>query len=114
MNTNELMNATKDQLSPAPIEAPTGANGSIAEKKPIRPTAAGSATERSTLDQLVDGKRLLEIMFDEASRPSMQWLRSQVKSHMIPYIKRGRLYFFRPSSVQAWFAQKECRPSSMR
>ena len=66
------------------------------------------------MDQLVSAQRLLEIIWDDKSRPSLKWLRRQVSGRMIPYIKRGRLYFFRPKSVMEWFRQKECLPASMK
>ena len=67
----------------------------------------------SDLDKLVNGARLLELLWDSESRPSLQWLRKQTKCRMIPFVRRGRLIFYRPRSVMSWFAQKECFPSSM-
>ena len=66
------------------------------------------------LDQLVNGMRLLEILWDARSRPSLQWLRAQTKHRMIPFIRRGRFIFFRPRSVLDWYLQKEQRPPSMK
>lgn len=71
-------------------------------------------TAISEMDQLVNGKRLLEILWDAQSRPSMQWLLKQVKRRMIPFIRRGRLIFFRPRTVLEWYIQKEQRPPSMK
>jgi hypothetical protein len=50
-------------------------------------------------NQLVDAKRLLEIIFEESSRPSLRWLRAQQEQRAIPFVKRGRLVFFDPSQV---------------
>lgn len=66
------------------------------------------------MENLVNGQRLLEIIFDESCRPPISWLRREVKKKTVPYIRRGRMFFFRPSSVQAWFRQKEVRPQTMR
>lgn len=66
------------------------------------------------MEQLVNGKRLLEIVFDESCRPPISWLRREVKRKAVPYIRRGRMFFFRPSSVTAWLRQKEVKPQTMR
>jgi len=65
------------------------------------------------LDQLAKGERLLEMIFDEASRPSMQWLRKETAKRQMLFIKRGRFVFYRPRSVLEWFKQKEQLPASM-
>lgn len=66
------------------------------------------------LDQLVTAERLREIVWDQASRPSMQWIRKETKRRMLPHIRRGRLIFYRPRSVLEWYGQRESRPASMR
>jgi len=67
------------------------------------------------MDQLVDGKRLLIILFpDGHSRPSLKWLRQQVHSRQIPYIKKGRKVWYTPRNVRAWFELKEVRPLRMQ
>jgi hypothetical protein len=68
----------------------------------------------SELDQWVSAERLLEILWDEQSRPSLQWIRKETKRRMLPHIRRGRLIFYRPRSVMDWYAQRECRPNSMK
>jgi len=68
----------------------------------------------SELDQWVSAERLLEILWDEQSRPSLQWIRKETKRRMLPHIRRGRLIFYRPRSVMEWFNQRECRPNSMK
>lgn len=68
----------------------------------------------SELDQWVSAERLLEILWDEQSRPSLQWIRKETKRRMLPHIRRGRLIFYRPRSVMEWFSQRECRPNSMK
>ena len=66
------------------------------------------------LDQLVDGPTLLTIVWpDGPSRPSLWWLRKQVHAKQIPFVKRGKLIFYIPRSVLAWFKQKEYRPLTM-
>lgn len=50
--------------------------------------------------QLVDAKRLLEILFDEQSRPSSRWLRQMQAQRVIPYYKLGRLVRFDVDEVR--------------
>ena len=49
----------------------------------------------------VDAPKLLEILFDEASRPSLRWLRDQQKARALPFAKIGRLVFFDPVACKA-------------
>ena len=79
---------------------------------PISKTPAASPL--SELDQWVSAERLLEILWDERSRPSLQWIRKEMKCRMLPHVRRGRLIFYRPRSVMEWFNQRECRPNSMK
>jgi hypothetical protein len=66
------------------------------------------------MDQLVNGIRLLAILFPEGrSRPSIKWLRAQVRCRQIPYVKRGRKVWFIPRTVKAWFELKEVKPLRM-
>ncbi len=102
------------RLTAAPETKPTSAEREPAEPVDIEPlTRLTAPTETIDMEKLVNGERLLEIIFSEQSRPSMQWLRRQVKTKNIPYIKRGRLYFYRPSTVDAWMKQKEVLPRTM-
>jgi hypothetical protein len=48
----------------------------------------------------VDANGLLEILFDEASRPSLRWVRDQQKSKTLPFCKIGRRVFFDPQLVK--------------
>ena len=66
-----------------------------------------------TNNQLVDGTRLLEVLFDEASRPSLRWLREQQARRAIPFVKRGRLVFFDPVQVlESFRASNTMKPKS--
>jgi hypothetical protein len=49
---------------------------------------------------------LLEILFDEASRPSLRWIRDQQKARTLPFAKIGRRVFFDPILVKAHFDAK--------
>jgi hypothetical protein len=49
---------------------------------------------------LVSGERLLELIFDEDSRPSVRWLHNQKKRRAIPYLKVGRLVRYDPDRVR--------------
>jgi len=68
----------------------------------------------SELDQWVSAERFLEILWDEQSRPSLQWIRKETKRRMLPHIRRGRLILYRPRSVMEWYNQRESRPNSMK
>ena len=57
-------------------------------------------TEQPTKPQLVDAKRLLQILFDEESRPSDRWLRGLQAQRKIPYVKLGRLVRFDVEKVR--------------
>ena len=78
------------------------------------PSVSTAPSPLSELDQLVSAERLLEILWDEQSRPSLQWIRKETKRRMLPHIRRGRLIFYRPRSVMEWYNQRECRPNSMK
>ena len=66
------------------------------------------------LERLVTAQRLLEIIWDPLSRPSLQWIRKETKRRMLPHVRRGRLIFYRPRSVIDWYCQRETRPGSMK
>ena len=51
--------------------------------------------------KFVDAKQLLEILFDEACRPSIGWLRAMQNKRAIPFVRRGRLIFFDADLVRA-------------
>ena len=57
-----------------------------------------SQTEKQSplATRYVDAEKLLEILFDEASRPSLRWIRDQQKARKI-----GRLVFFDPVACKA-------------
>jgi len=50
--------------------------------------------------QYVDAKQLLEILFDESTRPSLRWVRDQQRNRTLPFVKLGRLCFFDPHLVK--------------
>lgn len=51
-------------------------------------------------NKLVNGERLLEILFDEQSRPSLRWLRQMQAQRAIPYYKLGHLVRFDVNAVR--------------
>ena len=51
-------------------------------------------------NKLVNGERLLEILFDEQSRPSLRWLRQMQAQRAIPYYKLGHLVRFDVDEVR--------------
>jgi hypothetical protein len=62
-----------------------------------------SQTEKQSplATRYVDAEKLLEILFDEASRPSLRWIRDQQKARRLPFAKIGRLVFFDPVACKA-------------
>ena len=64
--------------------------------------------------KLLDGKQLLETTFDEASRPSLRWLRQQTKARAIPSVRIGRLIFYSPEQVRAALEKRTVRAGGAR
>ena len=64
--------------------------------------ATTSQTEKTNplATRYVDAPKLLEILFDEASRPSLRWLRDQQRNRTVPFCKIGRRVFFDPQIVK--------------
>lgn len=50
--------------------------------------------------QLLSALRLLEVLFDDASRPSLRWLRELQRKRLIPFVRLGRRVFFDPAAVR--------------
>lgn len=90
-----------------------GRNDEIALRASL-PSNLASPDPLEELDKWVSAPRLLEIVWDASSRPSLQWLRKETKRRMMPHLRRGRLIFYRPRSVIDWLLQKEARPNSMK
>lgn len=89
-------------------------NANIDQIKDPTPQSNEETGLLAEMDQLVRGERLLEIFWsDPAARPSMAWLRKQVKSRQIPFVKRGRRVWYIPRTVKAWFELKETKPLLM-
>jgi hypothetical protein len=57
-------------------------------------------------NRYVDAIKLLEILFDEASRPSLRWVREQQKTRALPFCKIGRRVFFDPQIVKTYLDAK--------
>jgi len=60
-------------------------------------------------NQNVRGEVLLEVLFEESSRPTLRWLRDQQKNRRIPFTKIGRFVFFVPAQVRAALASQAIR-----
>jgi hypothetical protein len=91
---------------------PDSSGGPDGQRPPAQRT--GAPPPLAELDQWVTAERLREIVWDQASRPSMQWIRKETKRRMLPHVRRGRLIFYRPRSVLDWYMQRESRPASMQ
>ena len=62
-------------------------------------------TNTTNPPQLVRGERLLELLFDDYSRPSLRWLRQMQAQRKVPYVKIGRLVRFDVEQVRAALEQ---------
>jgi uncharacterized protein YbaR (Trm112 family) len=72
--------------------------------------STGNSLTQETPDlnsQLVDGPKLLEILFPPDCRPTLRWLRDQQKARRIPFVKIGRLVFFSPANVRTALEKKQ-------
>ena len=58
-----------------------------------------TTSQPDPFEQLVTAPRLLELLWDESSRPCLRWLREQEKRKAIPSIRRGRHVWFIPRAV---------------
>ena len=56
--------------------------------------------------RLVDGPKLLELLFDPDSRPSLRWLRNMQREKRIPFIKIGHLVRFDLEEVRRALTEK--------
>ncbi len=59
--------------------------------------------------RLVDARVLLEVLFDERSRPSLRWLREMQKRGVIPHTKLGHLVFYDVGHVREALAERHTR-----
>jgi len=59
-----------------------------------------------TTSQLVNGKRLLEILFAPTDRPCLRWLDGLRKRKEIPFIRLGAFIFYDPQKVRAALESK--------
>jgi hypothetical protein len=62
--------------------------------------AEATPAHEANAAKLVDANRLLEILWDEKSRPSLRWLRERQAERAIPYVKVGALVWFDPEEVR--------------
>jgi hypothetical protein len=62
----------------------------------------------------VTAPRLLKILFDEASCPSLRWLRDRQKDRSIPFVRCGRKIFFDPELVKLHFNTKATAHSHVK
>lgn len=51
------------------------------------------------MDQMVNGRRLLALLWDDASRPSYRWLQYQCAKRTIPFCRSGGRTWFVPRAV---------------
>ena len=60
----------------------------------------------------VDANQLLEVLFDEGSRPSLRWVRDQQRNRTLPFCKIGRRVFFDPLLVKQHLDAKAMKGKS--
>ena len=63
------------------------------------------ATERGTT-KLVNAKTLLELIWDERSRPSMRSLRTWTTQRIVPSVRCGGLIYYDPEAVRVALARR--------
>jgi len=63
-------------------------------------------TEVTLKGKLVNGTQLLDQLFDPEAKPSVRWLRAQIKTKAIPHVRIGRLVFFDMDMVRATLEAK--------
>jgi len=49
------------------------------------------------LEQIVTAERLREILWDERSRPSLQWIRKETKRRMLPHLPARKAHSLQAS-----------------
>lgn len=69
-------------------------------RETLRATFYGRVNDE-TQHKLVDGKTLLELVFDERARPCERWLRNMVRAGAIPSHPICGRVFFDPHEVRA-------------
>jgi hypothetical protein len=74
----------------------------LPQLQPPQPTQPSPLAEMA---RFVDGPRLLEILWDTPSRPSLRWLRSQQKRRSIPFSRIGHRVWFIPNQVLKHMAE---------
>ncbi len=62
--------------------------------------------------KLVDAPQLLEELFEEGSRPTIQWVRAMQYSGQIPHIKIGHLVRFDVEQVRNHLNRKAAKTVS--
>ena len=76
-------------LSPSPLNVAPPGRGLLGAQVPPVPTIP-PVRKRG----LVRAEQLLEQLFAPECKPSLRWLRSQMKAKTIPFFKIGHLTFF--------------------
>lgn len=70
------------------------------------PKAPEQPAQTPEEDRLVDAEGLLDALFDEASRPSLRWIRDMQKRKAIPFYKIGRHVRFSIPEVREAIEEK--------
>jgi len=69
-------------------------------------SSASSTPQPPLTGKLVCSEQLLDALFDPGCRPSVRWLRNQVRAGVVPEVKIGHLCFFDVPAVKAALAAK--------
>ena len=99
---------TPPSCSPARIDL-----GTLVMNKPLPASPSENRAPQQT-EPLLPAKyvspiRLLEILFEEESRPSMRWLRAMTAARKIPFTKLGGKVLFRVAEVEAALVRRAAR-----
>jgi len=68
--------------------------------------------KKANMAKLVDAPQLLVELFEEGSRPSIQWVRAMQYSGQIPHIKLGHLVRFDVEQVRTHLNKKAAKSVS--
>jgi hypothetical protein len=63
-------------------------------------------TEEAPPEGLINLRGLLDRYFDPGSQPSEVKIRWLCRHDGLPHLRVGRMFFFRPTLVEAWLAER--------
>jgi len=79
----------------------------VTKRKSMKSEATLTTAQGTT--KLVNAHTLLEVLFDERSRPSLRSLRTWTKSRIVPCVRCGGLVFYDIEQVRAALTKRTIR-----